>query len=68
MSDPKKREVYDRYGLKGLQEGADGMDFDSHDLFSQLFGGLGGGFPFSRRTRPRRGEDTNHRMKYVPKP
>ncbi|KAI1285453.1 DnaJ -like protein subfamily A member 2 [Halotydeus destructor] len=66
LSDTKKREVYDRYGMKGIQEGADGHDH-SGDIFSQLFGGglfggmggrMGGG-----RQRPRRGEDTVHPLK-----
>lgn len=40
LSDPEKRQTYDRYGLKGLQEGADsGHD----DIFSRVFGGFFGG-------------------------
>ncbi|CAG7787083.1 unnamed protein product [Allacma fusca] len=61
LSDPKKREVYDRHGLKGLQEGGDPRgDFGfGGDIFSDLFGqhagmffGGGGG-----HRRPQKGED-----------
>ncbi|KAJ3657192.1 hypothetical protein Zmor_016211 [Zophobas morio] len=65
LSDPKKRQVYDKYGLKGMQQGAqDGFAGDS--LFSHLFGGgLFGGFggfggPHRRRHK---GEDTVHPLK-----
>ncbi|XP_054165410.1 dnaJ homolog subfamily A member 2-like [Oppia nitens] len=74
LSDQKKREIYDRYGLKGLQEGG-GSDFGAEDLLSQMFGGGGGGglfgglggFPgfsgMGGRRRQRRGEDTVHPLK-----
>lgn len=48
LSDPKKKEIYDRFGLKGLQEGGGSDGFSSaEDIFSHmfggnLFGGLGG--------------------------
>lgn len=47
LTDAKKRETYDRYGLEGLKDGAGGRDFE--DLFGRFFGGGGGGggfFPF----------------------
>lgn len=47
LSDPEKRATYDRYGLKGLQ---DGGSQDADDFFSRMFGGFfgggGGGGPF----------------------
>lgn len=68
MSDPKKRETYDRFGLKGLQEGADGFSGSSifEEIFGQMGGPLGGFFPGGgARRKPRRGEDTVHHLKYV---
>jgi len=43
LSDPEKKEIYDKHGEEGLREGMGGMDAD--DLFSSFFGG---GFPFGR--------------------
>lgn len=60
LSDSKKRSIYDKYGLKGLQEGAsDGPSFGHDDIFSHFFGGdlFGMGMP-GMRFRPQRGEDT----------
>nr|CAI5864130.1 unnamed protein product [Callosobruchus analis] len=64
LSDPKQRATYDKFGLKGLQEGAhDGFSGQntllSDDLFSQFFGGGGG----SGMRRRQRGEDTVHPLK-----
>lgn len=44
LSDPEKRRTYDRYGVKGLQEGG----ADANDVFGSIFGqffGGGGGRP-----------------------
>lgn len=43
LSDPKKRQIYDKHGLKGVQEGGGSDGFHADDIFSQLFGGGGGG-------------------------
>ncbi|XP_059486110.1 dnaJ homolog subfamily A member 2-like [Neocloeon triangulifer] len=68
LSDPRKREVYDRHGLKGIQEGAHehgGMGAD--DIFSHIFGGGGlfgmPGMGGMRGRRRARGEDTVHPLK-----
>jgi DnaJ family protein A protein 2 len=51
LSDPKKRETYDRFGLKGVQEGGSDDPFGGgfpggifEDLFGGGLGGMGGPF------------------------
>lgn len=66
LSDVKKRQIYDKYGLKGLQEGGQGGGFSAPDDFlGHIFGdffGMGG--PGGGRVRgPTRGEDTIHPLK-----
>lgn len=39
LSDPEKRRTYDRYGVKGLQDGG----ADTNDMFSHIFGSFFGG-------------------------
>eukprot|EP01027_Heterolobosea_sp_BB2_P023809 GEZU01035817.1.p2 GENE.GEZU01035817.1~~GEZU01035817.1.p2 ORF type:complete len:411 (-),score=131.32 GEZU01035817.1:124-1356(-) len=46
LSDPEKREIYDKYGEEGLKQGA-GMS-DEADFFSSMFGFGGGRSKFSR--------------------
>ncbi|KAK3907246.1 DnaJ-like protein subfamily A member 2 [Frankliniella fusca] len=67
LSDAKKRQIYDRHGLQGLQEsGGEGPGFGGHDIFSHLFGGglFGGmgGMGMGGRGRYQ-GEDTKHTLK-----
>ena len=58
LSDEQKRKTYDRYGEKGLEEGGGMGGGSPFDIFSQMFGGMGGhGSP-----RERRGKDVGHAM------
>lgn len=67
LSDPEKKELYDRYGEQGLREGGGGgggMD----DIFSHIFGGGLFGFRGGQGRRNggrRRGEDMVHPLKWV---
>ncbi|KAL6079652.1 DnaJ (Hsp40), subfamily A, member 4 [Balamuthia mandrillaris] len=62
LSDPEKKQVYDRYGEEGIKEGGGGGYASAEDLFSTLFGGGGffGGGGGGGRRRPRKGEDLVH--------
>ncbi len=73
LSNPEKKEKYDRFGFAGVDPGyaADqggfggfggfgggGMDFDLGDIFGSFFGGgFGGGSSRSNPNAPRRGSD-----------
>ena len=60
LSDPKKREIYDKYGEKGVKEGGGDMH-SPFDVFDMFFGGGGG-----RRRHPgekSKGRDTVHQLK-----
>lgn len=68
LTNPEKKELYDRYGEQGLREGGGGgpgMD----DIFSHIFGGglfgFMGGQGRSRNGGRRRGEDMVHPLKWV---
>jgi DnaJ homolog subfamily A member 2 len=67
LSDSQKREVYDRYGEKGLSNGGGdgGMGgMDANDLFASMFGGspFGGGGGGRRSQGPRKGKDVGHQL------
>lgn len=63
LSDPDRRDMYDRFGEDALNEGMGAGGMDPQDLFSQLFGGAGGFFGGASRPRgPRRGKDLVHRI------
>lgn len=60
LSDPKKRDLYDKYGEKGV-EGADGPGHGGFGDIFDLFGGRpGGGRPDDRK---RKVKPTVHKMK-----
>lgn len=62
LSDPKKKEIYDKYGEEGLKEGGGGEFHSPFDIFDMFFGGGGGG----GRRRPgekAKGRDTVHQLK-----
>lgn len=45
LSDPEKKRLYDLGGEEAVQQGAAGVGINPEDIFSNLFGGMGGGFP-----------------------
>lgn len=53
LSDEKKRKVYDQYGEDGLKEGGGGGGRSANDIFAEMFGGGGFGFPFGGRGHQR---------------
>lgn len=64
LSDPGRRQTYDRFGHAGVNNGASGFGFEGDfgsvaDIFEEFFGGAFGG---RRRQRqgPRRGMDLRH--------
>ena len=81
LSNPEKRQRYDQFGHQGMNFGPGGFDFnnataDFGDIFSQIFGGGGGGFQDifggmfggGRRRRadpsgPQRGDDMEMELK-----
>uniref|UniRef100_A0A146L092 DnaJ subfamily A member 2 n=2 Tax=Lygus hesperus TaxID=30085 RepID=A0A146L092_LYGHE len=59
LSDPKKKEMYDRYGLEALQNGMHDGGVPPGDILGHLLGGFFGG----GRRGPRKAEDTIHPLK-----
>ncbi len=63
LSDPEKRNAYDRFGHAGVGRGRGGFDFggfrDPFDIFEEFFG-QGFGFSTGRRRGPRRGADLRY--------
>ena len=64
LSDPKRRETYDRGGEEAIKGGGSGSGFDFHspmDIFDMFFGG--GGRGGGRQRGPQKGKDVIHQMK-----
>jgi molecular chaperone DnaJ len=63
LSNPEKRNAYDRFGHAGLEGGRGGFDFggfrDPFEIFEEFFG-RGFGFSAERRRGPRRGADLRY--------
>uniref|UniRef100_A0A673GAV4 DnaJ homolog subfamily A member 2-like n=1 Tax=Sinocyclocheilus rhinocerous TaxID=307959 RepID=A0A673GAV4_9TELE len=67
LTNPEKKDLYDRYGEQGLREGGGG-GAGMEDIFSHIFGGGLFGFMGSQSSRSRnggrrRGEDMIHPLK-----
>jgi DnaJ-class molecular chaperone len=72
LSDPKKREIYDRFGVyseaheKAAQQAGPSFDFSSfgaaglRDIFSEFFGGAASGAREPAQPQPKRGDDIEY--------
>lgn len=59
LSNPKKRKLYDQYGLEGVEQGGGSGTAAGEDLFSMFFGGGSRG----QRSGPQKGPSIQHPLK-----
>ena len=60
LSDPEKKQIYDRYGKQGLENQQNSGGVNPNDIFSQFFGGgnpFGGGFSGRSHHQSRTSDD-----------
>lgn len=58
LSDPERRQIYDRYGHEGLRSGGHASNFEGVGSFADIFGAFfGGSDVFGRRGGAMQGED-----------
>lgn len=62
LSNPEKKELYDKHGKEGLEQGGGGGP-RGEDLFSMFFGGQGGGGGRGGPRGPPKGDDVVHPLK-----
>jgi DnaJ family protein A protein 2 len=62
LSDPEKRQQYDKYGLEGVNDDG-GAEARGEDLFSMFFGHGGGRGGGGRNSGPPKGPSVNHPIK-----
>lgn len=63
LSNPDKREAYDRYGEEGLQDNGGMGGMNAEDIFAHFFGGgMFGGGRGGRQSGPRKGRDIAHAL------
>eukprot|EP01013_Petalomonas_cantuscygni_P014042 TRINITY_DN2882_c0_g2_i1.p1 TRINITY_DN2882_c0_g2~~TRINITY_DN2882_c0_g2_i1.p1 ORF type:complete len:414 (-),score=90.22 TRINITY_DN2882_c0_g2_i1:996-2237(-) len=58
LTDSELRARYDKFGMKGIEEGGGGGESGPSDFFSQMFGGGGGG----GRRKEQKPKDTMHQL------
>lgn len=68
LSNPEKRDIYDKHGIQGIKERSGREGAFPGDLFDGFFGNFFGGDPFGfggmrSGSRRQKGEDTKHPLK-----